>query len=91
MPLGVIFQNETINEDMLAILQQFQTYLPMKWNGEVDGQIFTGDQVTVEKAVNVVSSVANGETQEERLDGMNLQIGDWHAAVKLLTVSILQY
>lgn len=74
---------------MLSILQQFQTYLPKKWNGDFDSQILTGDQLTVERAVNVISSVANGENQEEQLSGLNLQIGDWHACVKLLTVSVI--
>lgn len=73
---------------MLSILKEFHTYLPEKWNGDIDSQIFTGDQVTVERAVNVIASVANGETAEERLEGVNLQIGDWHAGLKLLMVCI---
>jgi len=36
VPLGVIFKNENINEDMLVVLQQFHAYLPRKWNGDVD-------------------------------------------------------
>ena len=83
MPLGIIFKNE----DMMAILQQFHSYLPQTSDGGVDGQMFSGDQLTVERAVNVISSVANGYTPEDdRLEGINLQLGDWHAAVKLLSV-----
>lgn len=37
--------------------------------------------------VNVIASVANGHTLEDRLEGMNFQIGDWHAGVKILSVS----
>ena len=73
---------------MLAVLQKFHTYLPQNGKGEVDTQLFAGDQLSVERAVNTIASVANGYTQEERLDGINLQLGDWHAGVKLLTVSI---
>lgn len=74
---------------MLEILQQFQTYLPKTTDDKFDPQLFTGDQLTVERAVNVIASVSNGFTPEDRLEGFNLQIGDWHAAVKILTVSYL--
>ena len=53
----------------------------------IDGQLFSGDQLTIERAVNTISSVANGYTPKDRLEGINLQLGDWHAAVKLLSVS----
>ena len=72
---------------MLAILRQFHEYLPGDENGEMDSQLFSGDQLTIERAVNVVASVANGYTPEDRLEGMNFQIGDWHAGVKILSVS----
>ena len=72
---------------MLGILQQFHGYLPQTHNGGIDGQLFSGDQLTVERAVNMISSVANGYTPKDRLEGINLQLGDWHAAVKLLSVS----
>ena len=72
---------------MLEILQQFYTYLPSDSHESVDPQLFCGDQLTVERAVNVSVSVANGHTSEDRLEGMNFQIGDWHAEVKILSVS----
>ena len=72
---------------MLGILQQFHGYLPQTHNGGIDGQLFSGDQLTVERAVNMISSVVNGYTPKDRLEGINLQLGDWHAAVKLLSVS----
>ena len=56
----MIFKDENVNEDMLSILKKFHSYLPTKADGQVDGQIFTGDQLTVERAINVISSVANG-------------------------------
>ena len=86
-PLGLIFKNENVNEDMKDILQQFHGYLPQKDDGGIDGQLFSGDQLTIERAVNVIASVANGYTPEDRLEGINLQLGDEHAAVKLLSVS----
>ena len=74
---------------MLAILQVFHTYLP-NFNDAatgVDGQLFSGDQLAVEGAVNVIASVANGLTPQDRLDGIHLQLVVWHASVKLLSVS----
>lgn len=70
---------------MLAILRQFYTHLPTSGENEVDRQLFAGDQFTVERAVNVVASLSNGYTPEDRLEGMNFQIGDWHAAVKIFS------
>ena len=90
MPLGVIFKNENLNEDMLDILKQFHSYLPRKPDCSYDSQLFAGDQLTVERAINVKASVANGYSPEDRLEGINLQLGDWHAAVKLLTVSMFK-
>lgn len=87
MPLGIVFKNENVNEEMLLLLKQFHTYLPKKWNGQYDVQLFAGDQLSIERAANVISSVANGYSPEDRLEGIHLQLGDWHACVKLLTVS----
>ncbi len=86
--MGIIFKNENENAEMLKILQQFQSYLPKVTEDSFDTQILTGDQLSVERAVDVIASVNNGFTAEDRLEGFNLQIGDWHAAVKILTVSI---
>lgn len=66
----------------------FQAYLPKRPNGEYEAQMFAGDQLSVERAVNLISSVANGYTPEDRFEGINLQLGDWHAGLKLLTVSM---
>ena len=54
-----MFKNENINEDVVSILQQFFSYLLKTGDGGVDGQLFSGDQLTVERAVNVISSAAN--------------------------------
>ena len=77
-PLGIIFKDENVNQDMHSILKQFHSYLPLRADDKVDGQIFSGDQLTVERPVNVIASVANGLSEQDRLEGMNLQIGDWH-------------
>lgn len=75
---------------MVHILKTFQGYVPFTINEsgekEFHKQLFSGDQLSVERALNVVHSVANGYTEEDRLEGMVFQIGDWHACVKLLEV-----
>lgn len=50
-----------------------------------------GDQLSVERAVNCLSSLANGFAAEERLDGLHLEIADWHAELKFLSVSEFLY
>ena len=55
---------------------------------QYDSQIFTGDQLTVERAVNIIASVSNGFTPEDRLEGITIQIADWYAGVKILEVRI---
>lgn len=85
--MGLIFKNENVNEEMIEVLKKFHSYLPKKENGMVDGQLFTGDQLSVERGVNVISSVANGMTQEDCLEGIHMQLGDWHTSVKILNVS----
>ena len=74
---------------MLSILQEFHAYLPQTGEDHFDSQLFAGDQLTVERATNVVASVSNGYSAKDRLEGINLQLGDWHAAVKILDVSCL--
>ncbi|XP_048589438.1 uncharacterized protein LOC116618156 [Nematostella vectensis] len=86
VPLGVIFKDENTNEDMLHILQQFHGYLPHLDEGQYDPQIFAGVQLSIERAVNLIAAVANGYTPESTLEGMHLQIGDWHTAVKVLSL-----
>ena len=75
---------------MLSILQQFHTYLPRSAGNGYDSQLFSGDQLTVEGTVNIISSVSNGYTPKDRLAGITLQLGDWHAGVKILSVSRVQ-
>ena len=74
VPLGVIFKDENVNEDMLATLWKFHLHLPQMANSQVDGQIFTGDQLTVKRAVNMIASVANGFTARHTLKASNFRL-----------------
>lgn len=58
---------------MIEILKQLQSYLPKQSiNNETkfDPQLFAGDQLTVERAINVIQSVMNGYTPEVALKGL---------------------
>ena len=51
-------------------------------------QLCVGDQLSVERAVNSIHSVSNGYTTEDRLEGFNMQLGDWQPGVKILEVRL---
>ena len=84
--MGILFKNENATEDMIEILKKFQSYLPYTTvNGvkEFSNQLCVGDQLSMERSVNAIHSVSNGYTE-----GFNMQLGDWHAGVKILEVYI---
>ena len=89
--LGVIFENENTTEGINQALHQFHSYVPRHSSqGETlfNRVGVVGDQLSVERAVNCISSLANGFTPEERLDGLHVEIADWHAELKFLAVSL---
>ena len=69
--------------------KNFMHICPQTGEDQFDSQLFAENQLTVERATNVVASVSNGYSAKDRLEGINLQLGDWHAAVKILDVSCL--
>ena len=75
----------------MEILKQFHSYFPQTGDQGVHGQLFSEDQLTVERAVNVIASVGNDFTPKDGLEGITMQLGDWHAAVKLLSVSTVLF
>ena len=89
LPMGVLFKNENLTEDMIDILRHFQKYLPYTTVDDkktFSAQVCAGDQLSIERAVNTIHSVANGYTAEDRLESFNMQLGDWHTGVKILEV-----
>lgn len=88
--MGIIFESEVSNDGIVKVLQQVQQYLPTTGEDEeikFAEQGVVGDQLTIERAVNAVRSMANGYTPLERLEGFHFGIADWHAGVKFLSVS----
>lgn len=81
--MGVIFKSENNSEEMLDILRQIQS----TGNDEQCKSVpVIGDQLTVERGVNVIEAVQNSYTPEERLEGIHMEIADWHAMVTFLNV-----
>ena len=76
---------------MTQALRQLHSYVP-KWSPREGSTFFhevgiVGDQLTVERSANCLVSLSNGFTPEERLDGLHVEIADWHADLKFLAVS----
>ena len=89
--MGILFKNENATEDMIGILKKFESYIPHTTvNGKTEfiNQLCAGDQLSVERSVNAIYSVSNGYTPQDRLEGFNMQLGDWHTGVKILEVYI---
>lgn len=88
--LGIIFKNENKSEEMLDILKQIRGYSPNLENKEqklkCNSIPIVGDQLTVERGVNVIEAVQNSFTSEEKLEGIHMEIADWHTAVTFLNV-----
>ena len=92
--LGVIFKSENKSEEMLDILQQIRGYSP---NLDTADQTvrksipIVGDQLTVERGVNVIQAIQNAYTPEEKLEGIHMEIADWHTAVTFFEFKGMQY
>ena len=54
-----------------------------------ENQGLIGDQLTVERCVNAKSSRSNGYNAQEKLEGFNFGIADWHTGMKCCSVSIV--
>ena len=50
---------------MIVIFKKFHAYLPKCADGSYGPQLFTGDQLTVERAVNVIASECQMDTQRK--------------------------
>ena len=90
MQMGIIFESEVSNDGIVKVRQHMQQYLPKDGKGgniTIVEQGLVGDQLTTDRAVNAVKSMANGYTPEEHLEGLHFGIADWHAGMNFLGVS----
>uniref|UniRef100_A0A1X7U207 DUF6589 domain-containing protein n=1 Tax=Amphimedon queenslandica TaxID=400682 RepID=A0A1X7U207_AMPQE len=91
-PLGVIFKNENVVEDMIDIMLKLQSYAPTEHSTVVDGVsgstisfdvtheiLLGGDQLTRKRAESAKFARRNSPIAAERLDGLIPVCEDWHA------------
>ena len=87
----MVYHNENNPDGIQEVLKHLHQYVPSCEEGEQkvhDSQGFVADQLSVERAVNCLLQLSNGFTSEERLEGIHMEIADWHAGNKFLKVQL---
>ena len=75
-------------QQVLTALHQYVPYYGDDANRVYSSQGVVADQLSVERGVNALFELSNGFTPEEQLEGLHLEIADWHAGNKFLKVSL---
>ncbi|XP_068670229.1 uncharacterized protein [Montipora foliosa] len=88
--LGMLYHNENDSDGIQQVLTALHQYV--SYYGDGDNRVYSSqglvaDQLSVERGVNALFELANGFTPEERLEGLHLEIADWHAGNKFLKVA----
>uniref|UniRef100_A0A1A8Q9J2 DUF6589 domain-containing protein n=1 Tax=Nothobranchius rachovii TaxID=451742 RepID=A0A1A8Q9J2_9TELE len=78
-PLGLIFKNENKTTDLSEVLQEIQHKYAPKGPDGVSKILVGGDRLTEANCRNIQCAFADGNTNEERLEGMVFKFEDWHA------------
>ncbi len=91
MLLGIIPENENNADGIQKVLNELHSkYVP---SAVIDGdtvcgvQGFAADQLSVERGVNCLFQLQNGFTAVERMDGIHMEVADFHAQMKFFQVS----
>ena len=85
----MIYHNENDADGIQQVLTTLHQHVPYHGENaerEYSSQGLVADQLSVERGVNALFELANGFTPEERLEGLHLEIADWHAGNKFLKV-----
>ena len=85
----MIYANENDSDGILTILKDLQQYQAKSKIGNetyMANQGITGDQLSVERAINGQFQSANGHTPEDRFDGLHFEIADFHTEMKFMQV-----
>ena len=90
----MIYHNENDADGIQQVLTNLHQYV--SYYGEDSERVYSSqglvaDQLSVERGVNALFELANGFTPEEKLEGLHLEIADWHAGNKFLKVRINFY
>lgn len=84
----MLFYNENTSEGIQSVLEAVHKYVPSLKNEDEkaypSSQGLVGDQLSVERGINHLLQVANGLTPEQRLEGLHLEIADFHSQMKFL-------
>ena len=88
--MGIIPKNEAKIEEMIGILEDLQTYVPLKDKNESEFVAlgFGGDQLTVRNTRIAQRTRSTSEDPVERVEGFLPFALDWHAECNLLQVCI---
>ncbi|KAI8515750.1 Protein unc-80 [Branchiostoma belcheri] len=79
VPLGILEKNESKLEDMIAIMEEYQKYVP-------EGQKIPleGDGLSNMRGVEAQDARRDGASAADRLEGLELVTAEWHAHVAAL-------
>ncbi|XP_065067588.1 uncharacterized protein LOC135693129 [Rhopilema esculentum] len=86
----MIYEDQNDTSGMQKVMTKLHDYAPCNDSTnptEFVEQGVVGDQLTVERGVSCLLQLANGFTQKERLDGLHLEVADFHAGMKFLQVA----
>lgn len=85
-PLGLLFKDETKTADLVDVLQHLQKeYVPRCLDG-LERVLISGDRLTEGSCRNIQLAFADGETEEDRLEGLVFKFEDWHAIRNLFEI-----
>ncbi|KAM4567323.1 uncharacterized protein PAE49_010676 isoform 1-T3 [Odontesthes bonariensis] len=78
-PLGLYFKDETQRSDLVEVLRHIQeVYMPKDPDG-AQHLFIGGDRLTEANCRNAQWGFSDGDTEEERMEGMYFKFEDWHA------------
>ena len=86
--LGVIPKNENKNDEMTAILEDLQKYVPQDSTKKPITIGFGGDQLTAERIRQCQLLRKHSFKTHDQLDGFTPFASDWHAEANLLQVHV---
>ena len=86
----MVFHDENTNEGIERVFEEVNQYLPFCGYGEdkvyLTNEVVVGNQLSVERSINLLLLVENGFTPEERKEGLHMERADFHAQMKFLQV-----
>ena len=77
IPLGILEKNESKTDEMIEILQHYQSYAPSVGGNYIPIPL-GGDGLSVLNGVSAKAGRRDGASPEDRLEGIVLRSEDWH-------------